>query len=164
MGNAVSNATSRLEEGHELARALVDICNYRERRPWYSCVEREGLAVDDELRHLDEDFQSHDAHLARARAHPNDRDLRRELEHTARSIAGYNLPSKYGPEIDRVLSPVVAQAKILSALAVRANRNVPAREADVVEVAAAIVKLRRLLVPLSAEISAHLRDPYRRRS
>lgn len=122
-----------------------------------------GLQVDDkvELRYLDEDFQAHDADLARARAHPNDRELRREIESTSRAIAGYTLPSEYGPEIDGALRPVVAQAKILNALAIRANRTVPAREADVVEVAAAIVKLRRLLVPLSAEISAQLRDPYR---
>lgn len=117
----------------------------------------------EELRYLDEDFQAHDADLERARAHPNDRELRQELERTARTIAGYTLPTGYGPELDRALRPVVAQAKILNALAVRTNRNVPARESDVVEVAAAIVNLRRLLVPLSAEISAQLRDPYRRR-
>lgn len=114
--------------------------------------------MSEELYYLNEEFQEHDTILARARAHPNDREARLELERTARAIAGYTLPSNHGPDIDRVLWPIVAQAKVLNALAVRANRNVPAQECDVVEVAAAVVKLRRLLVPLSAEISAQLRD------
>lgn len=106
---------------------------------------------------LDDDLREADRTLSRGRQHPNDRETRREVAVTAGGLASIEIPTGFGPEIDRLLWPVIIQAKILAMKIVQANRHVPAVEDDVVAVTRGIVKLRTLLVPLGAEISARLR-------